>query len=534
MPRDVRPSQKSVLAVIVWLALGGVLLLRVSFLNDHFDRISRGRQILAYGDHPFADFRDPGYFLTLYASAAAQALTGGGLLGEAVLTSAAIALSGALTFWLVEMLTGSLLLALATAGLTALAQPRYYDYDKVLFYMLGLTLAWRYADSPTRGRLCVAGAVTAFAALFRYDNGLFVMLTSLATIIARRLPSPRQMSSDAAVYVAAVLLSAAPALVFLQAVVGLPEAFRQIAAYAAQEGERSELFGAPRLAFDSTSVMYVLTVTMVPAALLRVAVGWRARHAATPEPDAKIIGGAVLLACVCVFILRDPIAARIGAAIPPAAVLAASLVGRREWPSLIHTPHGRLSSRQIGLIAAAIAAAAIVAQARGLHVQRIPLVVIQRLVALATPFGPPAPGSRFFPAMAPTAALVTYLNSCTPADAHVLVTWFAPEVYYFSQRGFAGGMAVVLGRHWSSEPDQHRTIEQLATQNVPVVIVRTGDRFDETFPRLATYLHERYRNGGMTTFGATGLDAYDVLIRRDLGDVSTDPRWMLPCPRSTS
>src|SRR5262245_35960427 len=79
-----------VAAAAVWLAMFSLLLLRISFLNDHFDRISRGRQILVHGDVPFADFRDPGYFLTLYVSAAAQWLTGGGLLGDAVVASAAI------------------------------------------------------------------------------------------------------------------------------------------------------------------------------------------------------------------------------------------------------------------------------------------------------------------------------------------------------------------------------------------------------------------------------------------------------------
>jgi hypothetical protein len=79
--------RKLTLAALVFFAVAGWALINISFLNDHFDRLSRARQIVAYGDHPFADFRDPGYFLSLYVSAAAQAVTGGSLLGEALLTS---------------------------------------------------------------------------------------------------------------------------------------------------------------------------------------------------------------------------------------------------------------------------------------------------------------------------------------------------------------------------------------------------------------------------------------------------------------
>jgi hypothetical protein len=88
------------LAAMVLAAAFVWLLLNVELPNDHFDRISRGRQILVYGERPFVDFRDPGYFLTLYASAAVQALSGGRLLGEAVFDSAAVAVAVVLTFLL--------------------------------------------------------------------------------------------------------------------------------------------------------------------------------------------------------------------------------------------------------------------------------------------------------------------------------------------------------------------------------------------------------------------------------------------------
>src|SRR5215467_8102750 len=52
--------------------------------NDHYDRLVGARQIAAYGDVPFCDFFDPGYFLTLYTSALFIRVFGENLLGEAL------------------------------------------------------------------------------------------------------------------------------------------------------------------------------------------------------------------------------------------------------------------------------------------------------------------------------------------------------------------------------------------------------------------------------------------------------------------
>ena len=48
-------------------------------------RLARARQIAMYGDVPFRDFFDPGYFLTLYASAFVERALGDNLLGEMLL-----------------------------------------------------------------------------------------------------------------------------------------------------------------------------------------------------------------------------------------------------------------------------------------------------------------------------------------------------------------------------------------------------------------------------------------------------------------
>ncbi|HEU4693106.1 MAG TPA: hypothetical protein VFS23_32310, partial [Vicinamibacterales bacterium] len=60
----------------IWLAAFCFSFLTLEFVNDHFGRISPGRQIARYGELPFSDFLDPGYFLTELSSAAVQRLFG--------------------------------------------------------------------------------------------------------------------------------------------------------------------------------------------------------------------------------------------------------------------------------------------------------------------------------------------------------------------------------------------------------------------------------------------------------------------------
>ena len=42
------------------------------------------------------------------------------------------------------------------------------------------------------------------------------------------------------------------------------------------------------------------------------------------------------------------------------------------------------------------------------------------------------------------AEMATYVRACTKPDDRVFTSWYVPELYYFAQRGFAGGMAVTF------------------------------------------------------------------------------------------
>ena len=122
---------------------------------------------------PFRDFLDPGYLLTELATATLQRLFGDQLLGEMLLNAACIATGAVLVLRLSSRASGSTLIGWTAAAVALLSMPRAYDYDKVLFYPLGVFLCWRYIDRPSHRNLVWLGVGVTVAGLFRYDNGVF-------------------------------------------------------------------------------------------------------------------------------------------------------------------------------------------------------------------------------------------------------------------------------------------------------------------------------------------------------------------------
>ena len=456
----------------LWMLMSG------AFLDDSFDRISRGWQIWVYGERPFGDFRDPSYYLMLYASAAMQALSDGSLVGEAVLDSTAIAVAVALTFLLVVEASQSLAVGLLAVALALGVAPRYYDYDKVLFYGLGLMSCWRYIDRRSVGLVVAAGLLTTVAGLFRYDNGLFLAAAFLATLIACHGRDYRVLTGRSATYALTVGLAIMPFVIGWHLTVGVPEVWRQISTYAAQEGGRSGLFQVLAILGKANrfpASIYVGSILLVPLVLVSLVRTRRSGGAAFVQPVPKMLAALVVSGLVTAFVLRDPIEARLGAAVPTATVLGGYLIGRWVPRRIIDA----LPLRSVALGFAILAVVVVgVRAARTLEapsLTRIGRRVVGQVVGPIQAFAAAPADLTALPNRERYEGVVEYLRACTPAGSRVLTTWFAPHLHYFAQRGFAGGMLVFFGEHWNSAVDQARTVEQLETQDVPLDPSRVGE-----------------------------------------------------------
>jgi hypothetical protein len=528
----IRVSRLRIVAALVWLGALWFSLATMVFLNDHFGRISPARQIAFLGELPFRDYFDPGFFLTELGTAGLMRLLGNNLLGEVLLTTTFIATGTLLVFLLARRLTGSVTTALATAVIALMLFPRPYDYDKVLFYPLGLMVCWRYVDRPVVARLWACAACLVVAALFRYDNGVFLGAAAVVTIGIVHASDWRRGFTRIGGLIAAVACLALPVLLFVQYEVGLRDAIDQMITYGQRETARTQLpaqrfviesFASLASATNANVFLFSLVrlIPLVGAALLvfDVRSGRESRSRV-----AQFAGLVTLCVCLNVFILRDPISARLGGMAAPVAILSA-WIAQRLW-------QGRRMGRVAVCVVLVLTIWSISAspEFRGRITSRIvhPLWVAQ---SIAIWKASPLP----FDAIPNQAikGLTRYLRECTAPTDRLFTTWFVPDLYFYAQRGFAGRIVALFGRHWSEERFQRRSVEALSSQSVPIVITRRGDRFQEDYPLVAAYVSDRYSLAGASDFGDVeiGTGGYSVWVRKDRRATDTYAATSFPCFR---
>jgi hypothetical protein len=491
--------------------------------NDHFYRIAAGRQIARYSERPFRDFLDPGMLGTEWLSAVVQLVFGDHLLGEILLNVACIGAGATLVLVLAHRLSSSWLIAGAAAVGALALRPRAYDYDKFLLYPLGIWLCCRYYDRQRGRDLALLAACIVIAACVRYDNGLFIAAAAVAGMVSkdgiRRAVFWRNLGMLAA-------LTAAIALPILLAVGlsgGIADAFDQVATYAAREGARTRMLRLPSLPFDQgvtadtvAGVIGYLFLVLPLAASVQLAI-WP-----PTRPTPHMWTAIALCLLLDAFILRDPLSARIGGIAGPPAVIAAFLAA----PLARFTRHLLIGAALVLGIACAFVVKQV--DVTSVLARHSPGRAIGALEARASS---PVPLDHL---PAQLTGIVAYVRECSNPAHRLLLTWFAPEVYFFAQRGFAGGVGVLFGEHWSERRFQQRIVTTLGTESVPLVI-RHDNRgeppFNVVYPIVNTYLTEHYDLAGTTSFSDTesAPGSYQVLVKKG---VKVERRWEksnLPC-----
>lgn len=533
MTKTANSASVRLAAAVVWLGAFWFSLVTLVFLNDHFGRISPARQIAIYGELPFRDYFDPGYFLTELATAALIPLLGDNLIGEVLLTTTFIATGTLLVFLLARRLTGSVVVSIASAVMALLLLPRAYDYDKVLFYPLGLMLCCRYVDRPAAARLWACAAGLVFAALFRYDNGVFLGAAMAVTIVAVHAGDWGLAVRRLGCLLLASACLALPILVSIQLQLGLADVIDQAITYGRRETARTQV-AAQRFVFESfqdlpsphnADVFLFQMVRLIPlAGALALVLDLRSGRA-TRKKVAELVGLVTLCACLNVFILRDPIGARLGGMAGPIAILTA-WIAEHAWRASI-------PARFVVVVVLVLTVWSIPASAEWKGRITAQMVRPSNLVrGIATWAASPPPFDGI-----PNRAIVglaRYLRECTAPTDRLFATWFVPDLYFYAQRGFAGRIVALFGSHWSEERFQRRSVEALASQSVPIVVTRTGDeRFGEDYPLIAGYLRGQYSLAGTSDFGDPdiGEGGYSVWVRNDRHATETYDVTSLPCFR---
>ena len=624
--------------------------LTVEFPNDHFQHLSRARQILL-GDVPIRDFFDVGFFLQNYLSSAAQIVFGYNLFGEALLTISLVAFGTMLVFHLSARLSGSRWLAASAALLTVLAYPRLYSYPKVFLYVSAIGLVWLYARRGSRLHVSLMAALTAAAFLLRHDHGVYIAVMMVCFLGLREWGGAllwRRLGLYTSVTVGLLL----PFLVFVQMTTGLvsyvvgsgpqadtlassplslllnpvpldydpsapllvidppigPVNVRWVeGADDAARRELEERYGLTagvrregrtwsyvltdhepgnvravveeRLIEDTAGIdrgtfeviperwgswltrrlfvlrlrsfgpgvfnqqnalawFYYLTLLVPVVALGLIGADWWSGR--VPRSDAAVVAAAAILCGIISHTLvRDDPGARLADVAAPTFVLAAWLVRRRADPggSLVRARLKRTAMVSVSLVTfwsvwtvggsgasggfpARLGRAGFLDGPSGTWEQ---FGVVNRGLRRRPIDEWAPPGSTGLP------AVTRYLFDCTAPSDRVLVTWYAPDVFFYSERGFAGGQAFLYGEWHASVADQRLTLERMQRQSVPIILARRDrvDLFRRGFPLIYDYVQANYRLAESTLGGQPS--AHLVFVDTRLDPVGEHPVLGLPC-----
>jgi hypothetical protein len=127
-------------------------------------------------------------------------------------------------------------------------------------------------------------------------------------------------------------------------------------------------------------------------------------------------------------------------------------------------------------------------------------------------------------------ALARYAMRCTePSDRLFIAGAFAPQVYFYAERPFAGGMVHFMRPWHATLPEQRLTIERLQRQNTPIAFIGDLDSFQRSFSFVAAYIRTTYVEVADSSFNDD--QGWHVLVDRRLTPVGVDPALGLPCYR---
>lgn len=508
--------------------------------NDHFMHLAWAQQVLL-GEVPYRDFVEPGMPLMYLLSAAVQQLWTGPF-SEIVLTSAMLGAAAAATCWLVTRLTGSLVFGVLAVVAEAMLQPRLYGYPKLLVPAVVLVALWHHAESPSPRKLLWLASASVLGGLLRYDLGLFAVLSCLGGLLAMPATPVTTRLKQAGLYAALSFVIVLPYLLAVHWTSGLWEQIRESLEFAKSDAhqfllpleEQPRIMGWPSTDADAAAVLYYAGgLLAATATALLVATRRQLSRAQVVTLTAAI----VCLACYSVWIVRHPIVVRVRDNGAPLAIVTAACVGvvvrRRQTSSagqlVLSGAAGIALVAIIGIGGSSVTELARMDDAfERSHILSGMDKMQARLVALSNA-GAAWPWPRYWP-QGELPDAVRYLNSCVEPNHRVLLTWSAPEYYYFSRRGFGAGIALFLPpRAFTTAADQAKMQRRLEGQDVPLVLINETrrDEFAAAYPEVDRYLRDQY----VPSANFTVRDGSNIVIavRHDLMPSTSFENSDWPC-----
>ena len=445
-----------------------------SFPNDEHEYLAGAQQMLLAGEWPTRDFFDPGRPLMYVASAAAQVVFGPPLFAEALLTSLAFGAAAALLVIAAHRLSGSLLVASIATVLTVALFPRPYAYPKVLLYVAGPLVMWAWVNRPTWPRMIGMAAFVAIAALLRHDHGVYLGGAAAATILLAPASGHRQRAVRLAWFIALMAIFLLPYAIYVETSQGVFAFLHAAWGYSSREADRTQLRWAS-LGWGHASRLVYLSYLLPIAMLAWFAIDWLFSRRGNP---ALVIPLAALALVINVGFLRDPLPVRVADIVVPT-LCGAWLAGRAlQMPG----SWSRRAAIALVTIVAAFAANSVAAIGNvsenlnrtdlGRGLSYAPTALRLRAAGLQDRFDSRYVPSGRIPAMVP---FFEYLDRCTTIEHRLFVAGYAPEIFTYARRLFAGGHGQFIQGYQVSDETLQQIVARLQRQFVLFALMQSDE-----------------------------------------------------------
>ena len=276
-----------------------------------------------------------------------------------------------------------------------------------------------------------------------------------------------------------------------------------------------------RFRANATAALFYLVWVVPIAAAVVLARAW---STSTPTTRALVAMSLVMQFAMNLTMLRDPIETRIRDVLVPVSLLIAWLAGR-HWQATLAGPGSRATASNRPTVMRRVAVAVVLLLivggtaavgdastqiertnvANGIDGINLRLRTIRR--ALSPPdqrTGPLSPAYR---------TLVTSLARCTPPGSRLLTLTFAPEIFFYTHRGFAGGHVSFSPGYYTSDRDATVLLQRVSSEDVPFVILdsQTEGEMLGDYPRIGSYVRSNYHEAWRVPL--TSEKAFVVLAR---------------------
>jgi hypothetical protein len=147
---------------------------------------------------------------------------------------------------------------------------------------------------------------------------------------------------------------------------------------------------------------------------------------------------------------------------------------------------------------------------------------MRRIAEMNRNYGPPFERTGGEIESSHYAPLVHYVTRCTSPEARILSLTFAPEVLFYTRRGFAGGQVALTQGYYTTDRDAALLLDRMGREDVPLVLMDSESEHDIEvgYPTIMSLVRSRYREVLRTNVG-TGKD-FILLAQADRRAVRRD------------